>query len=344
LSGIAVVAKKVLRGAAEVGLDAAGLAVCGPMWPFFKKVLTPVVEELEKRYPKLFLVPEEADKAVAALEEDKGLLEALDSKFDQEFAALHEGQKEIVSFLVGLEETVVDISNTVKGIDQKIDAVDFKAIEIKIDEIYRIIQRPPVEPSLSIEEIDQEVRALQTDAMRWVKARVPSSARRRLVEARKLIALGIEQDRRNANLIALRGYLEKTESQVHELEGRHQAAISDIGNAADYFGAALKLDPYNIAALNGMANVALVARDYDTAIALGRIVTGKAPGFAAGAWDLALAIEQKMERDGQTQELVGELKGIYQHLVQLLPMRGSGFGPDDLHRVQSRLKQLEGIQ
>jgi tetratricopeptide (TPR) repeat protein len=347
MNKIVDIAKKVLRKAVGIGIDLAGEAICTPkLWDFFKKVLAPVFKELEQKYPRLFLKPKEADpeeaeKAIGELEKNKRLIDLISSKFDHEFGALKEGQDEISALLIGVEKTVIDISTTVKDIGEELNSADLKTLKLKIDEIHKMMVTPPVEPSLSSEEIDREVRALQTDAMRWIQGRISHSAQRRLTEARRLIANGIERDPQNANLYVLRGYIEKTQSQVDTLEGRHELAITHIGDAAKYFGAALKLDTNNVEALNGMANVFLNAKYYETAIKLGRIVVKKAPEFASGAWDLALSIEKKIKQDGQTTVLVEELKSLYRVLLQLIPRPGSGFSSSNLYYVQSRLKHWE---
>lgn len=120
-------------------------------------------------------------------------MDSLPGTYFYEFGALKEGQDEVSALLIGVEKTVIDISTTVKDIGEELNSADLKTLKLKVDEIHKMMVTPPVEPSLSIEEIDREVRALQTDAMRWIQARISHSAQRRLTEARRLIANGIER-------------------------------------------------------------------------------------------------------------------------------------------------------
>ena len=56
--GLLSLAKKIIREGAIIGLDEAGSRIAGPTaWRYVKKVMAPVVQELEKRYPKLLLPP-----------------------------------------------------------------------------------------------------------------------------------------------------------------------------------------------------------------------------------------------------------------------------------------------
>ena len=69
---VITVAKRIVRAAAELGLDEAGTRICGSLWPQVKKVMQPVMSELERRYPKMLLADtdglHDAAKAVRALE------------------------------------------------------------------------------------------------------------------------------------------------------------------------------------------------------------------------------------------------------------------------------------
>lgn len=342
MAGVVDVVKKVVRKGVGVGLEAGGSAACGPLWPFFKEIVTPVVEELENRFPKLFLVPDEAEKAIDLMASDSGLQQELVSEFDQKFTALTTGQQDILAFLTGLEETIIDTANTVRRIDERTGQIDFRSLAVKVDEMHAAITQPIPEVRLSVQEIKEEGQALQADAMRWIDNRSPRTALIRIEEAKKLVAEGIRQSPNDAYLYSLRGYLEKTQSQAHSLEGRHQDAVVDITNAARFFSAALKIDPSDVSALNGMQNVFLFSRKFDEAIALGRIVVQVSPTWGSGVWDFSIALEQKMALDGETPALREELTGAYEQLLPIMSRPGSGYSSSHLSHVQNRLRELGG--
>lgn len=340
MTGVVDVVKKVVRKGIGFGLDAGGSAACGPLWPFFKEIVTPVVEELENRFPKLFLVSDEAEKAIDLMAGDSSLQQDLIAGFDQKFAAQTTGQQDILAFLAGLEETIIDTANTVRRIDERTGQIDFRSLAVKVDEMHAVMTQSIPEVHLSVQEIKQEGQALQADAMRWIENRSPRTAHIRIEEAKKLLAEGIRQSPNDAYLYSLRGYLEKTQSQAHSLEGRHQDAVVDIANAARFFSAALKIDPSDVSALNGMQNVFLFVRKYDEAVALGRIVFQTSPNLGSGAWDFSIALEKKMVQDGETPILREELTDTYKQLLSIMSQPASGFSSSHMTHVQNRLQEL----
>ena len=113
------VAKKIIRKAAEVGLDQAGSLIMPTAWPFFKKILMPVVEELERRYPKMFLVGDEkaiidSEKAIKALSKDSKLKKLL----DEGFANLEHGQEQILDELDQIDEKLREIGGSIDRISE----------------------------------------------------------------------------------------------------------------------------------------------------------------------------------------------------------------------------------
>jgi hypothetical protein len=116
------VAKQVIRAAATYGLEEAGTRIMGSAWKPFKAMLSPVIGELEKRYPKFFLLdvppgkPPSAEAqraardAVAALENDNRLQQLVVDGFNK----LEEGQYEI-------KEQIKKISLRLDAINVSID-------------------------------------------------------------------------------------------------------------------------------------------------------------------------------------------------------------------------------
>lgn len=342
-------AKRIIRKAGEVGLESAGLYVCGPAWPYAKKMLSPVVEELEKRFPKLFLVPEEAQKAVEALSTDNVLQELLQSGF----AKLESGQEEILAALVRQNVTVIQIGAAIdSGFRAAGDAFgnishELSAIKLEIamlrDTPRKAAQVPPAVSGLSIAEIYSQATACQWDAMKWVEARRPNIAAQRLTEARALLEAGLQRQLGNTNFWVAFGFVEKTQAQVAQLLSDHEGYVSSLAEATKYFAGALRHDPKNVGALNGMANIYAFNGDYDRAIELGTLAVRSDPNYGAAAWDLALSLEGKIKEAGPSPAIIGHLKSVYLHLEVLIPAQPEAFTATNLSYVQRHLSALEEL-
>ncbi|UCG58531.1 MAG: hypothetical protein JSU70_03280 [Phycisphaerales bacterium] len=342
-------AKKVIRRAGKIGLDEAGARVCGPTaWSYMKKILSPVVGELEKKFPKLLLVPEEADKGADALSKDAALQDMLNNGF----AELTSGQEEILAALARQNETLTEIGDAVNSgfleagekLDAVLDAIQhgFAALKFETAGLHPAVEAK-VAPGLSLAEICDQATAFQYDAMKWVVAGNAKTASQRLAEARALLEAGLKDAPGHADLLVSFGYVEKTQAQVAQLQRNHEEYVNSLAEAAKYFVEALKSDPKNVGALNGMANIYIFDRDYDRAIQLGTLAVHSRPDYGAAAWDLAIALESKMKITGDTAELVEQLKSVYHHLQALMPKQPAAFTASELAHVQERLAVLDKI-
>jgi tetratricopeptide (TPR) repeat protein len=355
-SSLVTVAKKVIREAGKMGLqagkvvlDEAGSRVCGPTaWKYLKKILSPVVAELEKRFPKLLLVPEEADKGAEALSKDAALQDMLHSGF----AKLESGQEEILAALARQNETLTGIGEAIdtgflevgRKLDGGLDAIGRKlrALEFQIADL-NAAPEGEVGLGLSIAEINDQAGKLQWDAMKWVVAGDAKTASQRLAEARGLLEAGLRRAPGHAAVLVCFGFVQKTQAQVAQLEGNHQEYVDSLAEAAKYFGEVLRSDSTNVGALNGMANIYIFDKDYDRAIQLGTLAAHKYPNYGAAWWDLAIALENKMGLIGQTPELVQHLKSVYRSLQVLMPKQPQAFTASELAHVQGRLAALEKL-
>jgi tetratricopeptide (TPR) repeat protein len=343
-------AKKVIRKAGEVGLDAAGGYVCGPAWPYAKKMLSPVLEELERRYPKLFLVSEEAAKAAKDLSEDKALQELLQSGF----AGLKSGQEQILAALVRHDKTLIEIGNAISGgfeeagkrvedayanISNQLESLRLEIANLRPD-------RGKYAPSVSsvsklpIDEIVNRANRCQDEAMSSVVAGEPDQAAIRLSEARYLIREGLQQEPNNLGLLVVSGFVEKTQAQVAQLKCDHEGYVTSIAEATTNFALALRLNSKDVGALNGMANIYSFHGMYDKAIELGTLATHIEPNYAAAVWDLALSLEAKMKTEGPQLKLVKRLKSVYVHLEPLMILQPNVFSPGELAYVRERIMDL----
>jgi len=108
------VTKKIIRKAAEVGLDHAGTLILGGAWPYFKKILSPVVEDLERRYPKMLLVGDalaipDSEKALKALTKEPRFQEMLENGFSK----LKDGQGDILRELDRIDAILQEIGESI---------------------------------------------------------------------------------------------------------------------------------------------------------------------------------------------------------------------------------------
>lgn len=136
---IVKVMPKLIRQAAIVGFDEAGKLLLPGIWPILKKILQPVVEELERRYPRSFLLngsedadPGQVQAAIDTLSNDEALQQMLISGF----AGLKEGQEEILTQITNvqgqldtIESGVGDLSTLVSEIQTSLRSQGGEGLE-----------------------------------------------------------------------------------------------------------------------------------------------------------------------------------------------------------------------
>jgi tetratricopeptide (TPR) repeat protein len=341
-------AKSILRQAAEIGIEEAGTRICGSMWPTVKKMLTPVMDALQKRYPKLLLAgTDDAKSAAEAAANDLSNDASLQKMLSDSFSKLEEGQAEILDLLSRNSETLKQIG----------DSIDrgFKEAEEKNagwrDGIMQQLQQlqirvaaatpPPVkaQPQLSTQQIFYQANTDQQQAIGYLTSGDLDSATKYLEEARALAEQGVRQAPGNADMLATMGYIEKTQAQVCLDKGNADAASVFLDEAAKYFTHALQRDPGNVSALNGMANVYALTHDYDRAIKLGRSLFDSAPDYSFATFDLTLSLEEKIKEANPDPALIELLRSAYERLIKQIPQT-PGFPSDYLPYVQQRLAAL----
>ncbi len=358
--GFLSLAKKIIREGAIIGLDEAGSRIAGPTaWRYVKKVMAPVVEELEKRYPKLLLVGEKeakdaADLAVKALSTDIALQKMLSDSLSR----LDEGQQEILAALARQNHTLQNIGNsldegfkkTSENQELALDKIlaEFKKMELKFEDVRKLISPPPKYAELSIHEIHTQANTYQQDALKWISARDAKTASQRLAEGRNLLLAGLKRDPKSAYILVSLGFIEKTQAQVSMMQGDYDTAETILAEAAKYFVEAMKQEPKNFGAINGTANIYYYARDFNRAINLGFLLLKEAPTYGAAVWDLSLALEGKLAEVGGPASPLGPhyitvLKEIYQYLEELMPQQPRYFSATDMAHVQKRLSELGNL-
>ena len=350
--GILSIAQAVIRKGAEIGLDEAGTRIAGSAWPYIKKVMAPVVEELERRYPKLFLVGDReasasAEKAANELSQDLQLQKIVDDGL----ASLKQGQEEILRLLSKYDGTLQDIGQRVdRGFEEAerkngdANALVLAELRAMRAEIHTAQSQATVlPPTVSLADIDRRGNGYQYDAIKWISAGDAESASERLNEGRDLLLSGLKRAPQSARLLASLGFIEKTQAQAEFLRGDQSAAVAALAQAGKYFTKALQQDPNEISALNGMANVFYYAGDFDRAISLGKLVFEKEPEYGAGALDLSLSLEGKFNESGPSPALLSQMTALYSHLEKLMPKDPISFPASYLAHVQQRLAYLKSL-
>jgi tetratricopeptide (TPR) repeat protein len=353
-TGFLNVAKKVLRQAIRLGVEEAGVRVCGKTgWDAIKAVVAPVIEELERRYPKLMIVPEEMDEAERDLDSDL----TLETLVQESLSAVETGKKEILAVLFRNEETLTSYRGLFMHAFEEADRRAEKRHKVLLSEIRSVktdvqadIQAlgakpsPVVTPSPSLPGLYEQANCYQHDAMTWLTAGRPAVAAERLSIARTLAMGGMARMGESAELMITMGYIEKSQAQVCFAERNLDGATRYLADAARFFNEALKLHPEDLRALNGIANVYFYGGDLDTAIELGRTIMHTDPSYGAAVWDLGLSLEQKIRSSEGTSDprLLREGIEVDERLVEMMPKQPSVFRSSDLNHVQERLAYYRG--
>ena len=344
--------KEIIREAAKVGLDAGGMMVCGPAWAYVKPVLSPVFVELERRYPKLFLKDGPADeaKAAEAAVDHDAVLQGLLDKSLVELSQLKEGQSAILKLLARYDNTLQTIGNSIDAGFREAEQKNednlqtvlgaLQGLKLEVSRIEKHDEGTSSASSMTIAEICREGDSLQYDAVRWLQVDDTGTASQRLARGRELVLAGLQREPNNSNLLTSIGFIEKRQAHVSEKLGKNADAVGQLAQAANYFARALKADPSNISALNGIANVYLLAHDYDRAIRLGMTIFERQPDYGAAVWDLTLAIEGKLSEVGLNPPLVKALLSIYRYLESEMPKQPQVFTAEFLANVQQRIRDL----
>lgn len=348
------VVKNILRSAVRVGFEEAGARVCGPTgWAAIKAVVLPIIEELERRYPKLLLVPTDMEKAQQDLAEDDTLKKLL----EQQLAAIKEGHEQILAVLFRNEETLTSYRDlffrAIQEADNRNESRHERVIseirEVKTD-IEREIRAISVQkgrvflaPVATIEGIYEQSNGYQSDAMTWITAGQANFASERLSIARQLALAGFEENKTSPKLMAAMGYIEKSQAQVSMLRNDPAGATENLKLAAEYFARALQIAPKDLGALNGMANVYYFGGDYDSAIELGLLIRSAHPSYGAALSDLGLSLEGKINQGHVKADLLSRAITIDEELLRLMPLQPHVFRASDLAYVEQRLKRYRRL-
>jgi tetratricopeptide (TPR) repeat protein len=322
-----------------------------------RSYVSPIVDKLREKYPKLLGKPKDAErvadaeKAANELSRNKALQAMLQTGFEK----LESGQDKILAALAHQDHTMAQIGELVSKGFQKAGSDNDRLLQVLRDGLHSIQLQvagissearageavPADVAALSSREISMQGSTLQADAMRWVVAKQPSTATQRLKEARCLVQGGLRREPANADLLITLGFIEKTEAQAAQLTRDQRTYVSSLSAAGSCFGKVLEHDPRNVGALNGMANIFTFNGDYDQAINIGELAICINPNYGAAAWDLAIALDKKIKEVGKQAGPVKRLKEVYEHLLKIMPKQPEAFTAGDFAYVQGKLRELE---
>ncbi|UCD53129.1 MAG: hypothetical protein JSW27_10890 [Phycisphaerales bacterium] len=262
---------------------------------------------------------------------------------------MERGQDEISAALARQDQVLAGIGDAINNgfaktgerLDASFDAVrdELTALKLEIAGL-RGAAGSELATELTTDEISSQAAKLQSDAMRWVVAGDAQTAHQRLSQAREKLRAGLQREPEHANLLTCLGFVQKTQAQVAQLQGNYQAYLEHLADAAKCFAQGFARDSGNVGALNGIANIYIFDKDFDRAVQIGTRIVRWRPDYGAAAWDLAIALEGKVQTTGETPELVQQLKSVYLHLSELMPTQPQAFTASDLAHVQKRLAAL----
>lgn len=342
--------KKILLGAVGVGLEEAGLRVCGPTaWKYLEKVFEPVVAELKTRFPRIFDSAEQNQAAVQSLEQEPRLQQLLAERF----AGLETGQSEVLRVLAQQDQRLTALGQAVDSGFQQSGAQLDRVLELvlgRLDELARGQERllssaagvdpvplpEPLDPQQALERASR----FQIEGQLQLEAGDLDAAQARLELGGAILRAAQARWPAGRGFQTALGFLEKTRGLVELTRGNAVRAVEHFSEAGRAFGAALIADSRDAGALNGLANVALLHGEYDRAVAWGRLALALAPRYSAALWDLAQALEEKSRREGWTPEIKDLLRGSYQRLLEIRPGPAEGFSAQNLEDIETRLVDL----
>lgn len=335
-------AKQIIRRAAEVGLDEAGTRLAGSAWPAVKKILAPVVGELDRRFPALMLADKDAaakaaDQAVQALDQDRALQEMLGASFAQ----LTVGQQAILDQLASNGAKLDDIGAAVTR-----GAGDLASIQAQLQKLQLSfdLSRASDDPSagLTLDQVLRRLDAANNSAFAQLDADDADGAAATLAEARELAESALRRWASDADVAVALGYIEKTQSEVDRAD-HPDRSLAALSKAATYFaqGTASSSPSAQLGGLNGMANVYMLHGDYDVALQIGDLLFRTAPYYGFAIYDYALALEAKRGRDGDDAALLRTLADVYASLLKTMADPAQRFAASQYAYVAGKARAVD---
>lgn len=164
------------------------------------------------------------------------------------------------------------------------------------------------------------------------------TAKARLAEARE--AAG-KTDPLDPDALALRGYIAKTLAQIADAKDNQGDGEKYYREAERLFEGAVRLDPTNAGALNGLGNVCDARGDLDGAISAYRQAIEIDPNYTSAHHDLAIAYEGKWRADSAQAQQWCALALQAWRVAYELASDDPGFSSDSVVRIGQRIRWLK---
>jgi tetratricopeptide (TPR) repeat protein len=178
----------------------------------------------------------------------------------------------------------------------------------------------------------------QSRAMDDIKKKDYEAAIRKLSDARDA---AIHTDPLDAHALALRGYIDKSLAQIYHGRKDVQAEKVHYAEAERLFNGAVKLDPRNPSAFNGLGNVQHARGELDQAINSYKKAIELAPNYAAAWYDLAGTYQEKMKADKQASwDWARKALEAWREVYRLAP-DDPLFSAEDILEIGQRIRWFE---
>lgn len=141
-----------------------------------------------------------------------------------------------------------------------------------------------------------------------------------ILEAEGYVKAAMVHDPSDLGLQTQLGYLQKDMAARYGHAGQQGKAAAALAKAERFFENALKVNPADASAHNGIGSLAITRRDYDAAITATTRATELAPTYLFAWFDLAQAHHAKAQASPALEERLQHLAAFleaYKHVVEL---------------------------
>jgi tetratricopeptide (TPR) repeat protein len=164
------------------------------------------------------------------------------------------------------------------------------------------------------------IAGLAMNYQRWANELIAQEnygfAEEKLDKADGYIREALRQEPLDTQSLNQLGYTFKDLAFRYQSTGKHERADELIEKASGYFQSVLRLAPDDASAHNGLANVALMRGDYDSAVAEGEVAVAAEPDYREAIFDLAQSYYWRIQEQGGDPPLLGKAFQVYKKLLE----------------------------
>ncbi len=164
------------------------------------------------------------------------------------------------------------------------------------------------------------ITGLAMNYQRWANELIAQEnfgfAEEKLDKADGYIREALRQEPLDTQSLNQLGYTFKDLAFRYRSTGKHERADELMEKASGYFQSVLRLAPDDAGAHNGLANVALMRGDYDSAVAEGEVAVAAEPDYREAIFDLAQSYYWKIQEQEGDAALLGKALQTYKKLLE----------------------------